>query len=180
MKTISLKSFAESGKFDSIELGASKSEVIMLLGIDFDFHDAGETQILKYGWYEFFFRTDSEKLFGIQNQHLQANCTNHNEMIEFENKNFKIDSWFLTIGKDYKFSDVITILETEVIQFKIEEEYKNGPKVLKLDSGVYFNFSEGSFTWYADTNNSEEITIENQEDYLLNGIGLFEIKNTIY
>jgi len=175
MKTISLKSFAESGRFDSIEIGSSKSKVIELLGTDFDFADCGETQILKYGWYEFFFWSDSEKLFGIQNDHLQADCTNHHEMIKFENKNFKVDNWFLTIGKDFKFSEVISFMKTEQIQFKIEEAYKNGPEILKFNSGVYFDFSEGSYTWHAETNKPEEITIENQEDYLLNGIRLFDL-----
>lgn len=174
-KVISLKSFAESGKFGRIELGATKSEVIRILGSDFEFIDGEESCIIQYGWYEFFFWTDSEKLFGIQNDHLQANCTNHDEMIEFENDTFKIDTWFLTVGRDYTFSDVISVIGMNQLRFKIEELYKDGPEVLKFDSGVYFDFSSGSYTWYSETNQVKETFIENQGDYLLNGIRLFDL-----
>ncbi|MCR9253626.1 MAG: hypothetical protein NXI20_24635 [bacterium] len=96
-------------------------------------------------------------------------------MIEFENQNFKVDNWFLEVGKDFNFSEVISILANEKIQFQLGEVYKNGPGVLKFESGVYLDFSESSYSWHADTNEFEEITIDNQEDYLLNGIGIFDL-----
>ena len=176
MKIISLKEFAETGKFGEIGIGSLKADVIREFGTDFDHYDGGETEIIKYGWYEFFFWSDSEKLFGIQNDHLQADCENHNEMILFENKSFKIDTWFLKVNQDFTYSQVIDLLNKEHIDFKIESVNEIEPEIIRFKYGTYLDFSEGSFGWNLETNESYETIIENKEDYLLNGIRLFDLK----
>ena len=176
MKTISIKSFAEKGTFGEIGIGTLKKDVIKFLGTDFDFGDFGETQIIKYGWYEFFFWSDTEKLFGIQNDHLQADCENHNEMILFENDSFEIDTWFLKVNEDFTYSQVIELLNKENIDFKIESGNEVEPEIIRFKSGTYFDFSEGSFSWNSETNKTYETIIENKEDYILNGIRLFDLK----
>ncbi len=176
MKTISLKHFAQYGKFDSIAIGSYKSDVINLLGDDFDFYDDGvETQILKYGWYEFFFWSSTEKLFGIQNDHLQADCINHDEMIEFENQKFKVDNWFLQVGKGFTFREVLSILETQKIEFEITELYEDGPGIIKFASGVYLDFSGDISGWDIEKDQWLDKVIDDQFEYLLNGIRLFDL-----
>lgn len=54
MNTIHLKEFIRTGKFGTISIGSTKTDVVNELGNKFDFADCGETQIIKYGWYEFF------------------------------------------------------------------------------------------------------------------------------
>jgi len=70
-----------------------KNDVITLMRNDFDFGDFDESQIIKYGWYEFFYWTENEIIFAIQNDHLQYDCINHDEMINYENDSIKIDNW---------------------------------------------------------------------------------------
>ncbi len=167
MKVISLKSFAKSGSFGNIKMGTLKKDVISILGDDYDYADLNQTQILKYGWYEFFFRKEDEKLFGFQNDHLQADCSNHDEMILFENKNFKIDTWFLKVGLNIDYNELKRILSKERIKFKEKILFKNEP-ILQLHNGIYFDFNE------YPTESQEDSTIEiKKREYLLNGIRLF-------
>ncbi|MCH2193139.1 hypothetical protein [Kordia sp.] len=174
MKIISLKHFAETGKFGEIGIGNLKNDVIEEFGNDFDYYDGGETQIIKYGWYEFFFWSDTKKLFGIQNDHLQADCGNHDEMILFENQKFKVDTWFLEVNKDFTFKEVTEILNNNKTKFKLEVPYKNEPEIIKFNSNVYFDFSSGFSSWDGKKDEWCEIKINNKEDYILNGIRFFD------
>ena len=81
MKTIQLREFVKTGQFGTISIGSTKADLVNSPGEEFDFVDCGETQLIKYGWYEFFYWTESELIFGIQNDHLQADCVNHKEML---------------------------------------------------------------------------------------------------
>ena len=180
MKVIELKNFIKTGDFDKIKVGSStKQDVIDLMGIDFDFADCGDTQIIKYGWYEFFYWTESEIVFAIQNDHLQFDCSNHNEMIEYQNEHIKIDIWFLQVNKNIKFYEVIRILKSENIHYEIEKQNFDGAlEYLKLQNGITIDFDNESTTWtYNEFDNEWEIKnepIKNQQDYILNGIRLFK------
>lgn len=84
MEKINLRDFALTGEFGPVKIGMTKKQVIDLLGepeADQDF-GTGYTGLL-YSWYEFFFETDTGILDSIQNDHLQAFCSNHEEMILF-------------------------------------------------------------------------------------------------
>jgi len=176
MKIISLKSFAESGKFGSIGIGSLKTDVIKELGNEFDHHDGGETEILQYGRYEFFFWSDSGKLFGIQNDHLLANCINHDEMILFKNHYFEIDTWFLKVDLDYTYKQVIELLDKEKVKYHTELPGENEPEIIRFGNGTFFDFSEGSSGWDSEKDEWYEIVIEKKEDFLLNGIRIFDLK----
>lgn len=98
----------KTGNFDKIMVGVStKRDVIELMGSDFDFCDFGETQIIKYGWYEFFYWTKSEVIFAIQNDHLRFSTSNHDEMVNYQNENVKVDSWFLGLIKTSHFQRLL-------------------------------------------------------------------------
>lgn len=53
MQIISIRTFIETGKFGSITLGSTKSDVINLLGKNLEFLDCKYVQIIRYGSYEF-------------------------------------------------------------------------------------------------------------------------------
>lgn len=180
MKTISLKKFIKTGKFDKIEFGIStKQDVINLMGNDFDFGDFGESQIIKYGWYEFFYWTKSEIVFAIQNDHLQFDCSNHDEMIEYENNSVRIDNWFLEVNKNITFSKVIDFLNSEDVIYGLEKHnYEDALEYIKLSNGITFDFYNELTIWtYEESKdewNMESKKIRNQKDYILNGIRLFK------
>jgi hypothetical protein len=178
MITISLREFTLTGNFGPIKMGMSRNEIVDLLGQPEAENDYGESCGLNYGWYEFFYWGESLKLYGVQNDHLEADCDNHNEMILFENEKFKIDIWFLSVGKDITYKEVKDILNKEKLEYIEEVPYKNGPDTLKFKSGVYFDFSGGKIGWSGDDDNPEnwkqfETTIENLDDHTLNGIRHF-------
>ncbi len=180
MKVIELKNFIKTGKFDAIQIGKStKQNVIDLMGKDFDFADCGESQIIKYGWYEFFYWTKSEIVYAIQNDHLKFDCPNHDEMIEYQNENIKIDNWFLTVNKNITFSEIIRILKSENIHYKFEKHNFDGAlEYLRLKNGITIDFDNELTTWLYNKHEDEwdmkNELIKNQQDYILNGIRLFK------
>jgi hypothetical protein len=124
MTTIHLKEFIKTGQFGTISIGSTKADVVNAFGKKFDFADCGETQIIKYGWYEFFYWTESELVFGIQNDHLQADCSNHKEMIDYKSKLWTIDKWFLQVNKNITLRQVEGFLTAEGISFEIVPAYE--------------------------------------------------------
>lgn len=180
MKVIELKNFIKTGDFDKIKVGIStKQDIIDLMGRDYDLGDCGETQIIKYGWYEFFYRTESEIVFAIQNDHLQFDCSNHKEMIEYQNENIKIDNWFLQTNKNIKFSEIIRILESEKIEYELEKQnFDEALVYLKLQNGITIDFTNELRSWIHNESDDEwemkRELIKNQQDHILNGIRLFK------
>lgn len=178
MITVNLKDFIKTGQFGTISLGTTKSDLVNKLGEEFDFADLGETQIIKYGWYEFFYWTKNELIFGIQNDHLQADCTNHKEMIDYKNKVWTIDKWFLQTNKNITFGQIEELLMRENIPFKIIPTYNNCENVIKcLKSNVTFDFAnEYRLVEYNENGkfkNWKEFVENNQSNFVLNGIRLF-------
>ncbi len=149
------------------------------LGNNFGFGDFGETQIITYGWYEFFYWTKSEIIFGIQNDHLQADCTHHEEMIDYESKIWTIDKWFLKVNKNITFGQVEELLVKEGISFEIVPAYKGCKEnVIKCSkSNVTFDFAnEYRLVEYNEMGrfkNWKEIVEGEQKNFVLNGIRLF-------
>jgi hypothetical protein len=180
MTTIQLKEFVRTGNFGSITLGSMKNDILNQLGGKYDFADCGETQIIRYGWYEFFYWTETEKIFGIQNDHLQADCINHNKMINFKNKFWVIDKWFLKDNQNITFGQVVELLKQENISFNIEPTYKGcNENVIKcVNSEVIFDFVNEYRFIDVNTNgkfkNWVEIIEKEQENYILNGVRLFK------
>lgn len=180
MRIIHLKDFITKGKFGPIEVGKStKDDVIALMGDNYAFLDCEDTQIIKYNGYEFFYWTESKILFGIQNDHLQYDCGNHDEMIQYENDQVKIDTWFLEANKDVTFSEIIKIIEDEKISYKLDKaRYEGALEYIRLVNGVTIDFSDELVSWNYDEKEEDWSMkidpIKHQRKYVLVGIRLFE------
>lgn len=176
MKKIYLKDFIKTGDFGPVKIGMTKQQVINLLGEPDSDNDFGSgTFGLLYSWYEFFFDKKTQALKSIQNDHLQANCSEHDEMILFKNDKFEIDIWFLKVNHDITYKEVKEILKRENISFSEEKYWDND--IIKFESGVFLDFDDGDDIWeiYEDgtTKKDEHLIISNKENFVLNGIRYF-------
>ncbi|MBT1705431.1 hypothetical protein [Chryseosolibacter indicus] len=111
METIELKEFIKSGIFGTISIHSTKDDVIKCLGKPSDSFGDEETQTIKYGQYEFSYWTGSETILGIQNDHLQADCINHSEQINFKNETWTLDKWFLEENRNTTLGQVASFLK---------------------------------------------------------------------
>lgn len=181
MNTLSLKKIFKTGYLGPLQLGIStKQDVIDFMGETRDVHISVDAIILKYGWYEFFFWTEGELLFGFQNDHLPNDCRNHDEMIIYKNSYVEIDYWFLQPFKNFTFSEVVQILEKEEVSYTIET-YPHGDKeeyIKLVDSYVTLDFVDEHR--YVEKVGEEwfirEIEINNKQDFILNGIRCFKLE----
>jgi hypothetical protein len=178
MQIISLKTFAQTGKFGPVEVGMSKDAVIALLGEPDGDNDFGAGYSgLCYSWYELFYMTKTKQITAIQNDHLQARHSDHHECICFKNDNFEIDPWFLEVGKNISYKEVILILRREDIAFEVARQINS--EILKLESGVTMDFEDHSTFWLLDEQGayySETVMIDDPQEYVLNGIRYFPKK----
>lgn len=176
MKKINLKDFVLTGDFGPVKIGMTKEQVIDLLGEPEAGNDYGTGSIgLLYSWYEFFFDKKTKILKSIQNDHLQANCAEHDEMILFKNDKIEIDIWFLKLNQDVTFREVKTILHKQEIPFTEEEILGN--EIIKFESGVYLDFDNKDGVWamYEDgtIEKDKSLVIDDKENFVLNGIRYF-------
>jgi len=181
MTTILLKDFLRTGKFGTITVGSTKTEVFDLLGKTNNLADCGETQIIKYGWYEFFYWTETEIIFGIQNDHLQSDCINHDEMISFKSRKWTLDTWFLEENNNISFAQVIQFLNDENIRYSIEPPYSGSDiKIIRcIDSQVTLDFADEYCIVERDEKGNFKNFVEkiedNMDNFVLNGIRLFNV-----
>tara|TARA_B100000795_G_C22534579_1_gene336458 strand:+ start:21 stop:566 length:546 start_codon:yes stop_codon:yes gene_type:complete len=180
MTKIYLKKFALTGEFGPVKIGMSKDQVIQLMGepeTDQDF-GSGSSGLL-YSWYEFFYETETGVLNSIQNDHLQDDCSNHDESITFKNDKIEIDTWFLRLNQDLTRSDVKKALMSQGIPFS-EEEYW-GSDIIRFESGVYLDFDDRDGVWGIDEDGTvekdESVVVQNKENFVLNGIRYFPEMN---
>jgi hypothetical protein len=180
MKIIQLKTFIETGMFDTISIGSTKDELIEKLGNKYNLIDSGETQVISYGWYEFFYWTETGKILGIQNDHLVADCINHNEMINFSCEEWQLDNWFLKNSENITFKEVEELLTKESISYEVQPTYEGCDEniIRCFDSNVKFDFSnEFKIARSGNKDQSvqwENIKVESEDKFVLNGIRLFE------
>ena len=180
MTTIHLKEFIKTGQFGTISIGSTKTDLIATLGKKFDFADCGESQIIKFGWYEFFYWTENELIFGIQNDHLVSDCINHDKMIDYKSKLWTIDKWFLQVNKNITFSQIEELLMKEDIPFEIVPAYKGCEEniIRCLNSNVKFDFvNEYGLLELNENGKSKkwkDVIIKEQSNFVLNGIRLFD------
>jgi hypothetical protein len=182
MMVIYLKEFIKTGKFGPISIGSTKDELLNILGKETYFSkDAGESQIICYGPFEFFYWTETGKIFGIQNDHLQADCVNHADMINFKNRKWKLDKWFLENDQNKTFDEVIEKLKEEQIEFEITKPYETSTEniIRCLESNVQIHFAKDFSSVVLNEKgtfkNWKENVSENQGDYLLHAITVFDI-----
>ena len=182
MQTVSLKEFITNGKFGSIQLGMEIDEVIKTLGEPTDkaVYDNGHAEIV-YGWYEFFYEIKSGILHGIQNDHLstlpnvKTGRVNNKKDICFQNDKFLIDIWFLKKNRFLTFSETISNLEKEKINYIVVKD-SLGDNIIQFDSGVLLDFNDLSFYCYLDKVTEEYVyheSIIDESKKILNGIRYF-------
>lgn len=179
MLTIQLKEFIKTGAFGPIRIGSTKTELIKLFGKKYDFGNFGESQIIKYGWYEFFYLTHSEEIFGIQNDHLLFNNLDHSATIHYKNSFFTIDTWFLKENNNITFDQMESILQNENITYTIKPAYSGSDEriIECVNSKVTFDFTD-EYTWHETDSrgtitNYKEQKITDGNQFILNGIRLF-------
>jgi len=137
MTIISLKDFILTGNFGQISLGMTKREVIEYLGepsetIDFG---AGVSELF-YNGFEFFYWTDNEKIFGIQNDSIEQLFTKNTKYIL--NKNTNVDTSFFSFSKTLTYKNLTEYLIKENITF--DRVNKGEYDEIKFLSGVTFDF----------------------------------------
>lgn len=176
MKIIFLKDFCVTGSFGDVQIGMPIAEVKKVLGKpDHEQNFGTGSSGMVYGWYEFFYWTDTQILNGIQNDHLasyphlkgKASIKAHIKDITYKNTQFEIDIWFLKPGQDITYQEVIEHLLSENIQF-IEKQNEFEDRTIEFKSGVYFDFEEP-----IDENGN---VVKNKEKQLLNGMRLFKFE----
>ena len=161
---ISLKEFIKTGRFGPVSIGSQKEDLLKYFGNNFQHGNFGDTEIIRYNCYEFFYWTENHKIYAIQNDHLLFDCSNHQYMISFKHNNWILDKWFLRRKKNIKFIEITQLLNSENIEFKIEREsIANDMNIIRcMESGITFDFCNES---------TEE---NNQDNFFLNGIRLFK------
>jgi len=180
METIQLKEFIKTGSFGVITIASTKDNILRYLGNPSDSHDEGETQTIRYGQYEFSYWTTSQSVFGIQNDHLQADCTNHRDQIVFKNKLWELDNWFLRENTNATWGQVSGFLKNENIPFEIEPSQEDGLLLVKCTkSKVTFDFVSEFRIPNIDDTGGLRGWIENKENkienFVLNGIRLYDL-----
>lgn len=91
MHIISLRHFVLTGEFGPLRIGMDKSEVVELLGKPgWEYANGTGLSWTNYGCYELMYFDG--KLTGIQNDHVQAACDNHGDLISYENDWFRVDT----------------------------------------------------------------------------------------
>lgn len=181
MKTLSLKNIILHGDFFPIQMGATEEQVSKILGKPDDRTDFGSGSIIyNYGWYEFFFFENALHYF--QNDHVKADCSNHDEMIMYQNEFFEVDHWFLKAFQDIRLKEMIAFLKKEKAAFTLRNQksadgtdlFVGKVKMLELSNGILMDFHYDTAALAYDEDgqvvNSEEVYIEDEMDFVLNGI----------
>ena len=183
-KIISLLQFIKTGNFGGAVLGMTDEEVKASLGMPEDVHYGDEAILFRYGWWEIhFMRTNGNKAFLIYNDHLLYDCTNHDELIEFENKELKLELDFLKPKQHYRFGQALSYLDNQEIDYQlVDREFQ---PMVQLDNHVYMDFTDTEptiprgtqFAWGPgrgqDLQQGEK-RLENTEDWILYNIGAYQ------
>lgn len=190
MKTeIRILDFIKTGKFGSIQLGMTDKEVINILGQPENEGGSEDAFFFSYGWWEIHFLRDNQnKAFLIHNDHLLFDCTNHDEMVEFENKHFKIELDFIKPFEHIRLRKITSILNEQKIHFKlIDDDYQ---PILQLENSVYMDFTDsepisekGEGLYWGPGMNQKlqegEKRIKEPENLILYSIGISNLKETM-
>ncbi len=162
--TISLKDFILTGRFGPIYIGMPMDELKRILGEPGDSHDSGAgTALLFYEGFEFYYETDRNTLYGIQNDNVQYELPDiQGNVFQFKD-DIQIDTWFIQFGKPLSYAQVVGFLRSEKIEF--QERDRIDYDELKFPSGVTFDFEN----WKDYTGKQ----IISREEAALNGIRYF-------
>jgi hypothetical protein len=141
MIELNLKNIILEADFSPIYMGQNEREVVQILGEPVNRYDNGIGSVLfSYSGYELHFFDDILHYF--QNDNLKQV-----DGVLFQNKYFKMNTWFLKPNVEFSMKEVISILEKERVQFKIENQKVAGKdyrvdeiKFIELANGISLNF----------------------------------------
>ena len=157
MKTINLKIFLQSGRFDDVRLGMDKKEVETILGTPDDWMIAHRERKLKesspiwrYGNIEFHFAF-TNKLVAIFNDYLASKSIHGGS-------NLDIETWIFNQPTIKTLSEVKNALEENLIFFRVKKGMDEQQMILRLYSGVCLLFKD---------EDDDYNIIEDKEDFLL-------------
>lgn len=179
MTKIFLKEVIETGAFGPVKIGSTKQDVIDFFGENYDFGDFGDTQIIKYGWWEFFYWTESQEIFAFQNDHLSTSHIHYEDVVVLQSDKVEMDNWFISPDKHITFETVTEILRESGIEFRLDKYSPEDPfDILRLSNDITIDFDNtiserkidpktGEYDW-------ECKTLDNSSDFILNGIKLFK------
>jgi hypothetical protein len=145
---VSIKEFIRTGYFGTVTIGMTRAEVIQALGTpDNDHHFSSDAAGLYYAWYEFFYDRATEKVHGIQNDHLAAFPCLQNKRVSNkhallpDDTQFEIDLWFLKPGFYTTHDEVLEHLNATAISYIVKPDpYNEGGLLLQTESGVTMDF----------------------------------------
>jgi hypothetical protein len=176
MVKVSLKEFIINGHFGNVHLGMSENKVLSELGVPEEGGDYGDQGYsFFYGQYEFFFDKESKVLNGIQNDWLVTdNQEERIDIIGFKNDHFFIDTWILDNRRNSEFHEILSHIISEGISHRIEEN--DFETIIHFQSGAYLDFTDQDSWIEVETisRDVEDGTIQNRQQYLLNGIRIFQ------
>ena len=139
MKTIKILDFLKTGHLGDVHLGMTIPEVIAVLGQPTEQYQLRNGFLLAYGGWEIHFAQESpHKAFLIHHDELVYDCTNHDEVIRFENEHFALDLGIIKPFTQVRVKEVKQWLDAAQITYHIEP--KEGQPLMKLNSGVYLDF----------------------------------------
>ena len=162
--TISFKDFILSGRFGPVYIGMPIDELKQLFGEPGDSHDSGAgTALLFYEGFEFYYYTETNTLYAIQNDNVQYEHPDAKGNVFQFRGDIQIDTWFIQFGEPLSYQQVLEHLRAENIPF--EEHHKSDYDELKFPSGVTMDFEN----WKDD----EGKVILERNEASLNGIRYF-------
>lgn len=165
MQAISLKDFILTGDFGPVYIGMFVEELKNHLGEPGDHYNSGNgSGLLFYNGFEFYYYTDSNMLYAIQNDNLRHEGPERKSAhLYYFNDTILVDSWFMEFGKPVTYKKVLERLRQEGIVF--EEKARDDYDELIFPSGVTFDFEN----W----KDNEGKQIISREEAVLNGIRYF-------
>lgn len=165
MEIISLKDFILTGHFGPIYIGMPMEELKEYLGEPSDHFDSGSgSAVMFYNGFEFYYYTDSNMLYAIQNDNIRHEGPERKSAhLYYVNNTILVDTWFLEFGKPVTYKKVLERLRQEGIVF--EEKARDDYDELVFPSGVTFDFE--------NRKDDEGKQIISREQAALNGIRYF-------
>ena len=128
-----------TGRFGPVYMGMPLDELKQVLGEPSESYDSGAgTALLFYKGFEFYYFTDDNTLYGIQNDNVSYEIPDVIENRFRFNDDLEIDTWFIHFGKALTYEQVLIFLDHEQVGF--EKHDKPDHDEITLPGGVSFDF----------------------------------------
>lgn len=159
MIEIRLEDIIINKSFGPIELGATKDNVIELLGKPDNLSNPDvypkDSEAILYGWFEFtFFK---EQLERFHHKSILTRDYEFNSDFNYQNKQFRITHWFENENEDLKLNTIKSWLKEKELVF-IEESFYDCIRLL-IDNQVELQF-HSKLAYHKDSQEWQKISFE--------------------